>query len=123
MRLLKVISGRVMSGQKRGAKMGFPTINIEGEFDLEFGVYAAKVFWADKSYMAAMHYGPNITFKSDFPILEVHLLDFSGDLYNETVKIEVYNKLRETRKFKNSAELSAQIEKDIQQIKQLCSNM
>jgi len=123
MNLLKVISGKVVSGQKRGSKMGFPTINIEGEFELDYGVYASKVEYEGQSYCAAMHYGPNMTFKSESPVLEVYLLDFDGDLYNETVKVEVYNKVRDTEKFADSAELRAQIEKDIQQIKKLCSNM
>lgn len=120
---IKEISGRVTEGLKRGTELGFPTINIEGDFDLPFGVYAVMVIYKGKKMIGAMHYGLNHTFNSGRPVLEVHILDFDSNLYNETVKIEVYNKIRDSKRFDSVWELKNQIEKDIQQIKQLCLNM
>ncbi len=111
------LQGTVVKGVQRGRKMNSPTINISGDFDLEYGIYACKVKTSKGDFLGGMHFGPRITFNEDKPVMEIRLIDFEGDLYGETVKIDVYNKIREIRKYDSVDALKAQIEKDIEYIK------
>ena len=117
MEVLKRLSGTVVEGNKRGRRINSPTINIEGDFDLPHGIYACTVETSQGGYVGAMHFGPRLTFNESEPVLEIRLLDFDGDLYGETVKIDVYNKIREIEAFSTEVELKEQIEQDIQLIK------
>lgn len=97
--------------------MNSPTINISGDFDLAFGIYACRVYTSKGSFLGGMHFGPRITFDEHKPVMEIRLIDFEGYLYGETVKIDVYNKIREIRKYDSIDDLKAQIDKDIDYIK------
>lgn len=111
------LKGKVVKGNRIGGKIGSPTINLEGEFDLEFGIYACRVFTSPGEYLGAMHYGPRLTLNEQKPVMEICLLDFEGDLYGETVSVEVYNKIRDVKKFAGLKELSRRIKKDIEFIR------
>lgn len=113
------LSGKVIKGKMLGRKIGSPTINIEGVFDLEYGVYACQVLTTMGKYLGALHYGPRMTLNELQPVLEVSLLDFDGDLYGETVSVDVYNRVRDIKKFAGFKELSEQIEHDIASIRKL----
>jgi FAD synthase len=113
----KVLLGKVIEGSKIGRQLGFPTINIGGKHDLPFGVYFCEVETPLGKYKGAMHFGPRFTVGNPEPILEVLLLDFSGDLYGQTVKIDVYNKIRDVKKFSDLESLKKQIEKDVNYIR------
>lgn len=113
------ITGIVKEGHHQGSKIGFPTINIDADVDFDHGVYACKILIHNKWMKGALHYGSRPAF-SDYKIsLEVHIVDFEGDLYGEMVKIEVYNKLREIKKFDSLEALSKQISEDVDQVKNL----
>ncbi len=107
------LTGKVVKGNMVGRKIGSPTINIEGEFELDYGIYACGVETDRGRFLGAMHYGPRLTLGENKPVLEVMLLDFEGDLYGETVSVDVYNKIREVKKFSGLKDLSARIAKDI----------
>lgn len=107
---LKIV-GKVMRGQENGRKLGFPTANLNFSGKLEAGVYAGNVEFEGKKYKAAIVYFPE---KS---LLEAHLLDFSGNLYDKEMRVEIGEKIREIVKFKNSEELIRQIRKDLEIIK------
>ncbi len=103
-------SGVVMHGEKTGAKLGFPTANIPLNNTNISGIYAAKVTVGDGSYDAGVY----VNTKRN--ILEAHLLDFSGDLYDTTIAVTLYKKIREDKDFvapMNTAELSKMIADDI----------
>lgn len=110
------LSGKVIRGEMVGRKLGFPTINILGHHELPFGVYVSAVTTSKGIYKGALHYGPRVVLGIDHPTLEVHLLDFSGDLYDETVHIDVYNKIRDVQMFDDLESLKIQIEKDVEQV-------
>jgi riboflavin kinase/FMN adenylyltransferase len=105
------IKGTVIRGKMKGRNLGFPTANIIYADDLPSGVYTGKVYVRGNGYKAAIFYG------DDKKILEAHLLDFSGDLYDQEIEIEVGKKIREVKKFDTEDELKKQIAKDIEQIK------
>lgn len=97
-----------------GKKIGFPTINVAySTLDLPFGVYTSKVYTGYGTYKGALHFGPRKILGIDEPCLEVHLLDFSGDLYGQEVTIDVYQKIRDTRSFDSMESLKRQIRLDV----------
>lgn len=111
------ISGKVIHGDKRGRLLGVPTANIvmPKSFAFQHGVYAGRAcadgFW----FAAAIHYGARVQFGGGPPLLEAHLLDFSGDLYGKTLRVEFMEFLRGEEKFENAEALAAQMRADIEQ--------
>ena len=111
------ICGRVLSGDKIGRQLGFPTANLDAA-NLVLppnGVYAACARVDEKLYRAALNIGVRPTVASAEPNLrvEAHLLDFNGELYGAELELELGERLRAERKFSSAAELSAQIAQDV----------
>ena len=104
------ISGIVIKGGGQAKELGFPTANLKFSGNLDSGVYAGKVVYKNKTYIAAIFLGRSKKF------LEAHLLEFSGDLYGEEIRIEVGEKIRGVINFLNNEELKKQIEKDIRNV-------
>ncbi len=111
------VTGRVIHGDQLGHTLGFPTANIDTA-DLLLppnGVYAAHAAVGGKNFRAVLNIGHRPTLKSPTPELrvEVHLLDFAGDLYGQELEITFARKLRDEQKFASLEELKAQIARDI----------
>ncbi len=112
------ISGRVVKGDQRGQKMGFPTANVAiapEKILPPYGVYAVWVWHEARKYGGVMNLGTRPTFAGTKPQIEVHLLDFSGDLYNAELRVELVDFLRGEYQFNSSNDLAFQIKKDISQ--------
>jgi riboflavin kinase/FMN adenylyltransferase len=109
------VHGIVAAGQRRGQTLGFPTANLEKVPTLipATGVYAVRAWIGERSWAGAANIGPNPTFGEHVRKLEVHLLDFSGDLYGATLAVDFVERLRDTQKFAGAAELVQQLQKDI----------
>ena len=109
------VQGTVTTGQRRGQALGFPTANLEGVQTLvpANGVYAARVSRAEGTWAGAANIGPNPTFGEQVRKIEVHLIDFQGDLYGAWLSMDFIERLRETRKFAGPAELVQQLQADI----------
>jgi riboflavin kinase/FMN adenylyltransferase len=115
MPVVVTIFGTVMKGTLMGRKIGFPTINVAYDsLSLPFGVYGSKVYTSSGVFKGALHFGPRKVLGLMEPSLEVHLLDFSGDLYGQKVRIEVFEKVRETRDFDDMDSLKRQIRYDVE---------
>jgi riboflavin kinase/FMN adenylyltransferase len=114
------LRGRVVEGAKRGRTIGFPTANLEGVATLlpPEGVYAARAWVAGHPYAAGLNLGPNPTFAEQARKLEVHLLDFTGNLYGQTLAVDLLARLRDTRPFANVDELKVQLGKDMAQVRE-----
>ena len=115
-------SGRVTRGQGRGRTLGFPTANLlpQGDEPLPQGVFAAEVQYPKSRVLPAVaHIGPRPTFAEAALVVELHLLDFAGDLYGQTLQVVLVKKLRDQRAFACPDELVAQIRKDIHQARVL----
>lgn len=110
-----VISGVVVEGKKDGRKLGFPTANIVLSGPMEDGIYAGKTNVEGKEYLGA------IFVYSTGKLFEIHLLDFSGDLYGKFLEVEVGEKLRDSKKFDNEEDLKKQIADDVEKIRSLYS--
>ncbi|PJK09941.1 bifunctional riboflavin kinase/FMN adenylyltransferase [Lysobacteraceae bacterium NML08-0793] len=108
------ISGRVVHGRKLGRKLGFPTANLRFTRHPPMqGIYAVRVHGvAATPYAAVASFGTRPTVAGDAPLLEVHLFDFSGDLYGQLLEVEFIAKLRDEEKFASLDALAAQMRQD-----------
>jgi riboflavin kinase/FMN adenylyltransferase len=111
------VEGRVIQGKGRGAALlGIPTANIRPENELlpATGIYAVWVRRKGEVYAGAANIGTCPTFENGEFSLEVHLLNFQGDLYGEPLEVEFVARLREERRFPSIEALGAQIRADIE---------
>ena len=111
------IIGKVEKGRKLGKKIGFPTCNLDiKEYVLAMpGVYAVKAARQNSNTwikgIANLGYRP--TFNQKKLLLEVHLFNFSGNLYNKYLTVEFLKFIRKEKKFKNVEQLKKQIKSDL----------
>jgi riboflavin kinase/FMN adenylyltransferase len=107
----------VVPGDQLGRQLGFPTANLEcaGLLLPPNGVYAAQAAVHDRSHRAVLNIGRRPTLNRPAPELrvEVHLLDFAGNLYGEEMEVTFAGRLRDEKPFSSLAELKAQIARDI----------
>jgi len=118
------VEGHVAQGEKRGRGLGFPTANLKLEHTLlpAFGIYAVRVHLPDgRVYDGAASFGIRPTFALESPLLEVHLFDFSGDLYGALIAVEFIAYLRPEKKFETVDALKAQIAQDCDDAKRILS--
>ena len=116
------LEGRVVRGQRRGAQLGFPTVNLHDVHTLVplEGVYAGVATTAcGDRYGAAIHVGKNLTFGAVEQTVEAHLIGFSGDLYGQVVEVNFSQRLRGTEKFKGPQALVEQLRNDVLQVESL----
>ena len=109
------LEGKVTKGVGRGKGLGFPTANLLTDKEIlpRPGVYAVKVRYREELYDAVMNIGFNPTFGTERISLEVHLLDFSADLYDETLRVYFVERLRDEKVFKSVEQLVEAITADI----------
>jgi riboflavin kinase / FMN adenylyltransferase len=109
------IEGMVREGDKRGRTIGYPTANLtlDGLLQPAFGVYAVRVQAGDgRLHHGMANFGRRPTFALPTPLFEVHLFDFAGDLYGQTLQVELVAFLRPEQKFTGIDALREQLERD-----------
>lgn len=114
------VTGTVFADRKVGSALGFPTINLKQEKEkqaLKFGVYAGSVAFNGVKRKALINYGARPTFDLEEPLIEAHILNFSGDLYGVKVTVEFERFMREVIKFENKEQLVKQLTKDLEMVK------
>lgn len=113
------VSGEIIEGKKLGREIGFPTANIkpfsENKLIPGNGVYAVEVRLENKIYPGMLSIGSNPTVNDnpDFRSIEVHILNFKGDVYGNAITVIFRNRLRDEMKFENLKQLSNQMERDM----------
>ena len=107
-------AGEIIEGERRGRTIGFPTANLDTDpaKALPLGVFAVTVDTPQGRYEGMANVGPRPSFPEEPPSLEVHLFDFSADLYGETLTIHFEHFLRAQRKFSGLDEVKAQLAED-----------
>lgn len=115
------LTDQVRHGKKLGSRLGFPTLNLHippGHVVPAFGVYAARVWVDAQVYSCAVNVGvrPSVDDQGGITV-EGTLLDFTGDLYGKTVRMELHHHLRPERKFESLDALRAQVLQDIETIR------
>ena len=112
------IEGMVIDGDKRGRELSYPTANIylqnQHKIVPKQGVYLVKSKLKGRVVYGMMNIGTKPTFDSTMPSIEVHFLDWNGDLYGQAVQVELLKWVREERKFSSVEELQTQIQADEQ---------
>jgi riboflavin kinase/FMN adenylyltransferase len=118
------LRGKVVKGAGRGRGLGFPTANLEiWEYSAypAAGVYACLVELNGERWPAVTNIGLRPTFNEDLisAVIETHLLDFEGDLYERSLDLYFIDRLRGEKKFAGPQELQRQIDVDIQRARQI----
>jgi riboflavin kinase/FMN adenylyltransferase len=112
------LRGKVITSDKRGRTLGFPTANIDIKPQQALpgnGVYATMVQVDGKQFVAATNVGTHPTFGNSEKQVETHLLNYEGDLYGKEIRVEFVQKLRDEQRFASPEELKAQMRKDVQE--------
>jgi FAD synthase len=115
MKALFTLQTIVQEGHKRGKRLGFPTINAFVDKTFPEGIYVSFALVGDKRYNALTFIGAAKTYNQTDYLSETYLLDFSQDIYGQTVQVEVLKKLRENQKFETEEALVKQMEEDKRQ--------
>ncbi|MCK5472340.1 riboflavin kinase [Candidatus Gracilibacteria bacterium] len=105
--------GKIIRGHGIGRQLSFPTLNFEipDNFVTEYGVYAARISWDLKTFSAILFFGRRETFDGE-KSLEVHILDEEISEAPQSAEVEIFEKIRDVRKFTSEEELKKQIVKD-----------
>jgi riboflavin kinase / FMN adenylyltransferase len=118
------IRGMVTHGAGRGAKIGFPTANVDAVDTLlpGPGVYAGRAIGGGNIWPAAINVGPNPTFGEQAMKVEAHLVGFHGNLYGAPLELDFVARLRDVRTFAGVAELKEQLHRDVEQAQRVASD-
>ena len=107
---------KVRSGLGRGARLGFPTINLDNDqIDINYGVYLIESEINGKIYRGLLHYGQKETFNEPAS-LELYIKDRVADIADKAIKIREIKKIREVIKFASSEELKKQMVLDLKEL-------
>ena len=112
--------GTVEKGEGIGAKLGFPTANLDISLEeklIPSGVYVVRVHGKGQKFDGMMNVGFRPTFQSEYRTVEVHILDLDSDLVGEELEIEILEFIREERKFSSKTGLIEQLKQDIDIVK------
>jgi riboflavin kinase/FMN adenylyltransferase len=116
------VTGNVKNGKKIGRDLGFPTANIHPDYNYKLiphdGVYAVKVIVDGKEFIGMLNIGirPTVNKGNENKSIEVHLIDFEGDLYDKKISLVFYKKIRNEMKFNSLDQLINQLKADKIQI-------
>ncbi len=114
--------GTVVSGNRRGQKLGFPTANVDAGDQLipGHGVYAGWCHLGGRRYVSAISVGTNPTFGEEKVSVEAYMLGFSGEPYGREIRVEFLRWLREQRRFDSPEALVQQMRHDVEEVRAIC---
>lgn len=117
------LSGTVGQGVQRGRTLGFPTANLHDVATLipGNGVYGGWTTADQARHRAAIHIGPNPTFGEGARKIEVHVLDYDGDLYGRSLSVDFFERIRDVRRFSSVEELRVQLQTDIEAVRAMAN--
>lgn len=117
------LTGKVVSGARRGQRLGFPTANLAADEKLVIpadGIYAVRVQWGTTNHQGVVNIGVRPTFEDQRKrVVEAHVLDFTGDLYEQSLGIHFIRRLRPEQRFESADALIAQMKEDVAQTRRL----
>ncbi len=119
------LKGRVIPGAGRGITLGFPTANLEINPEQALpadGVYASRVYIESKARPSVTNIGQRPTFGSSQKTVEVYILDYSQDLYQKELRIDIIERLRDEKRFSDAEALKKQIAEDVKQVKAILNS-
>lgn len=118
------IEGRVTEGEKRGRQIGYPTANLDTDWDIlpKTGVYATRVCIDGEKLDSITNIGYRPTFGSSKLLIETHIFDFSSDIYGRRLRLEFVERIRDEKRFESVDALAAEIGIDVEKVKEVLKN-
>lgn len=115
------IEGQVTEGERRGRQIGFPTLNLDTDWDIlpKVGVYATRAYIDEEKKESITNVGYRPTFGSDELLIETHLFDFDKEIYGNRVRVEFVERVRDEQKFDGPDALVEQIKKDVLKVRDI----
>ncbi len=117
------LKGFVVRGDGRGMGLGFPTANLRVGSQEKLlplpGIYAVRGVLRRGTFPGALHLGPRPTFEGSSPSIELHLIDFDGDLYGEEIRVDFVRHLRGVQPFESVEALVAQMAQDVEEARKV----
>jgi riboflavin kinase/FMN adenylyltransferase len=116
------LMGKVITSDKRGRVLGFPTANLDmkpEQASPDNGIYVTITHVDGKQFPSATNIGTRPTFGGGKKLVETHLLNYQGSLYDKDIRVEFVQKLRDEKRFASSEELKTQIKKDVRKVEAL----
>lgn len=117
------LNGTVVKGNNIGVRIGFPTANIEIDNKWKIipknGVYAVKVFLKNQLFLGMLNIGNRPSISDDSFVIEVHLFNFNAIIYNEELRIDFIQRIRDEKKFSDLEKLKFQLQDDAINCKQI----
>lgn len=118
------ITGTVVAGEKLGSQLGFPTANIEVNYQYKqipkIGVYAVKVEIEEKTIDGMLNIGTRPTVSNEnLQTIEVHLFDWEDDIYTKSITVTLVKRVREEQKFNTKEALILQLKKDQEEVQKI----
>jgi len=110
------LQGQVVTGDKRGRELGFPTANLDvepGQALPAGGVYTGRAYINNEAHPAMTNIGSRPTFGGGPQLIEVYLLNYQGDLYHRKLEVDIIERLRDEKKFATPEQLREQIAEDV----------
>ena len=117
-----IFTGTVVSGRKLGRTLGIPTANLaipEGILIPKYGVYGAKAVFDGMERRAVVNIGSRPTVNGSHVTVEPWILDFDGDLYGHTLRLELLEFIRPEQKFNSLDDLKKEILRNAEQVKNM----
>ncbi len=120
------VTGIVAHERHKGTEIGYPTANIipsDDRLPLASGIYATRIVIDNVTYDAMTNVGIKPTFDDNKTSIETHIFDFSGDVYNRSVKVQFIERTRDIIRFSAIDDLKTQLSKDEKQIREILSQI
>jgi riboflavin kinase/FMN adenylyltransferase len=120
------VRGRVVKGDQRGRQLGFPTANLavaERRLIPADGIYAVRVRIGNQWFGGAANIGIRPTFDHGHRLVEVYVLDFDSDLYDQVIEVQFVKRLREERKFESIDALIEQMKRDVTETRRVLGKL
>jgi len=119
------IEGQVTEGEKRGRQIGYPTANLDTDWDIlpKTGVYATKTYFDGNKLDSITNIGYRPTFGSHKLLIETHIFDFNSDIYGKRLRLEFIERIRDEKRFESVDALASEIRKDVEKVKDVLRNV
>lgn len=115
-------TSKVLRGDQSGRTINFPTVNLYPTTispETNQGVYAALVKHDEKIYKGALYFGPRLVVGETKIVLEIYILDFDKEIYDETVEFQIKDFIRGVKNFDSFEEMKKQLHVDVEKIRSI----
>ena len=119
------IEGNVKEGERRGRELGFPTANLDTDWELlpKNGVYVTWAEISGKKFKSITNVGTRPTFGKNRLLVETHIMDFKEEIYGKTIRVSFIERLRDEKRFAKVESLISQISTDVENARKVFARL